>query len=143
MNTLRPNLVGVDGNAPHTLTSDLSGTVLQTADRGNSQICYTHSPLCFLTASGAERRMCIVKHTSRFIFALLTIILSADICFTIRIFTNCVIATVFSSSGPPSLIARCFKCPAGSRSLSHVVQNKNPRVFSPGVLWSLSVFVYS
>lgn len=29
-------LVGVDGNAPRTLTSDLSGTVLQTADRGNS-----------------------------------------------------------------------------------------------------------
>jgi len=29
--------VVVDGNAPRTLTSYLSGTVLQTADRGNNQ----------------------------------------------------------------------------------------------------------
>jgi len=33
-----------------------------------------------------------------------------------------------------------FIVQAGSRSLSHLLQNKNPRVFNPGVLKRLGVF---
>jgi hypothetical protein len=52
-------------------------------------------------------------------------------------FTNSVIAWVLPSGRPPTL-SRCFKCQQGRVPYTHYsrYKNKNPRVFSPGVLWS-------
>jgi len=53
--------------------------------------------------------VCIKKHSH---------FLRRSECFLIRyLFTNYVIAVAFSSGRPPSLVAGCFECPAGSRSL--------------------------
>lgn len=90
-----------------------------------SKFCNTLSAMLFDRVRGGKENVCSKAHSILWVYRFNLAVtcpfqLSAQrICFTTTVFTNCVIATVFSSPSPPSLIARCFKCPAGSRSLSH------------------------
>jgi hypothetical protein len=81
------------------------------------------------------------------------------VLYYIRFLHILVIAQNLPSPYPPSLLARCFKCPAGSRFLSHfeqfivasqnklysksILKTKNPRSFDSGVLRVMLCFCYT